>query len=177
MVADKRRNADGFLEVSWSSLRLGTLLVLAFWAGFEGRFGAGLGGHLGGEGDGSERRSFVGLGDWGWFVWIDGRWVADCLVARPRGNAPDGERPCFWRVGVFRSHGRWRNLRDGEIFAELAEIEKGVAELAIKSGDVAADEFDGLDVELVGWNGGVDGLVGVEGEGAWEGIAGEGLPG
>ena len=42
---------------------------------------------------------------------------------------------------------------------------------------VAADEFDAVDVELLGWDGGVDGLAGVGGEIAREGFAGESLPG
>jgi hypothetical protein len=59
----------------------------------------------------------------------------------------------------------------GEIFAVLAEVQEGVAVLAVKGDEVAADEFDAADVESVRWEGWIGGF------GRTLGWAGDGLPG
>ena len=65
----------------------------------------------------------------------------------------------------------------GEVLAVLAEVEQGVAELAVQRELVPAEEIQTGDVERVGWLGGVGRCVRIFGEIARKGFAREGLPG
>ena len=42
----------------------------------------------------------------------------------------------------------------GDVFAILAEVHEGVAELAVERDLIAADEFDARDVVAIGWGAG-----------------------
>ena len=133
-----------------------------------------LGGHLWGLGAFFWRwgwRFAVYRGQFCGFVWF--RRFADFRFALGFGTG-------FGRL-LFRSldHGwhRGRLLRGGEIFAILADIRECVAKVAIERGEVSPDEVEALDVEFGRRDGGIDGLIGVGGEFAREGFAGERLPG
>ena len=116
----------------------------------------------------------LGVGFWGFdegeevrsgwvfgFVWFGGRLERRFSVLN-------------WLDGLF---GGWCwGWGGGTVGLELAvffEVEEGVAELAVEGVLVAAEEFEAVDVVVVGWEGGVFGVV----FGGFLGCAGECLPG